>query len=60
MYTHDFDRYFPASNFAAPSCQASTLIILKDVKGDVAKLTTSNANQSNGIIQSIDTVLLPN
>jgi uncharacterized surface protein with fasciclin (FAS1) repeats len=34
--------------------------IIKDEKGDVANLTISNVNQSNGVIQVIDTVLLPN
>src|SRR5450755_2675199 len=34
-------------------------IILKDEKGDVANLTISNVYQSNGVIQVIDTVLLP-
>jgi uncharacterized surface protein with fasciclin (FAS1) repeats len=35
-------------------------IVIKDEKGDVANLTISNVNQSNGVIQVIDTVLLPN
>ena len=35
-------------------------LIIKDEKGDVANLTISNVNQSNGVIQVIDTVLLPN
>jgi uncharacterized surface protein with fasciclin (FAS1) repeats len=34
--------------------------IIKDEKGDTANLTISNVNQSNGVIQVIDTVLLPN
>jgi uncharacterized surface protein with fasciclin (FAS1) repeats len=34
-------------------------IIIKDEKGDVANLTISNVYQSNGVIQVIDTVLLP-
>lgn len=34
--------------------------IIKDEKGDVANLTISNVIQSNGVIQVIDTVLLPN
>lgn len=34
--------------------------IIKDEKGDVANLTISNVYQSNGVIQVIDTVLLPN
>jgi uncharacterized surface protein with fasciclin (FAS1) repeats len=35
-------------------------ITIKDEKGDVANLTIANVNQSNGVIQVIDTVLLPN
>jgi len=35
-------------------------IIIKDEKGDWANLTIANVNQSNGVIQVIDTVLLPN
>ena len=35
-------------------------IIVRDEKGDVANLTISNVYQSNGVIQVIDTVLLPN
>jgi uncharacterized surface protein with fasciclin (FAS1) repeats len=35
-------------------------IIIKDEKGDAANLTISNVYQSNGVIQVIDTVLLPN
>ena len=35
-------------------------IIIKDEKGDWANLTIANVNQSNGIIQVIDTVLMPN
>src|SRR3984885_743687 len=34
-------------------------IIIKDEKGDWANLTIGNVNQSNGVIQVIDTVLLP-
>src|SRR5271155_4949054 len=35
-------------------------IIIKDEKGDWANLTIANVNQSNGVIQVIDIVLLPN
>lgn len=35
-------------------------LVVKDEKGDVANLTISNVNQSNGVIQVIDAVLLPN
>ena len=35
-------------------------IAIKDEKGDVADLTISNVYQSNGVIQVVDTVLLPN
>lgn len=35
-------------------------LVIKDEKGNVANLTISNVNQSNGVIQVIDTVLLPN
>ena len=35
-------------------------IMLKDEKGDVATITISNVFQSNGVIQVVDTVLLPN
>jgi uncharacterized surface protein with fasciclin (FAS1) repeats len=35
-------------------------IIVNDEKGDAANLTISNIYQSNGVIQVIDTVLLPN
>src|ERR1700723_693786 len=35
-------------------------ITIKNEKGDIANLTIANVNQSNGIIQVIDTVLLPN
>jgi uncharacterized surface protein with fasciclin (FAS1) repeats len=35
-------------------------IIIKDEKGDVANLTIANVQQSNGVIQVVDTVLLPN
>src|ERR1700683_2559296 len=34
-------------------------ISIKDEKGDWANLTIGNVNQSNGVIQVIDTVLLP-
>src|SRR5208282_2774957 len=34
-------------------------IIIKDEKGDWANLTIANVNQSNGVIQVIDTVLMP-
>jgi uncharacterized surface protein with fasciclin (FAS1) repeats len=35
-------------------------IIIKDEKGEVANLTIANVQQSNGVIQVIDTVLMPN
>jgi len=35
-------------------------LVIKDEKGNIANLTISNVNQSNGVIQVIDTVLLPN
>ena len=35
-------------------------IVLKDEKGDVAKVTIANVFQSNGVIHVIDTVLMPN
>ncbi len=35
-------------------------IVLTDEKGDMAKVTIANVNQSNGVIHVIDTVLLPN
>lgn len=35
-------------------------IIIKDEKGNIANLTISNVNQSDGVIQAIDSVLLPN
>jgi uncharacterized surface protein with fasciclin (FAS1) repeats len=35
-------------------------IMLKDEKGDVATITIANVFQSNGVIQVVDTVLLPN
>ncbi len=35
-------------------------IMLKDEKGGVATLTISNVYQSNGVIQVIDSVLMPN
>lgn len=35
-------------------------IVIRDEKGDIANLTISDVNQSNGVIQVIDTVLLPN
>ena len=34
--------------------------IIKDEKGHTANLTISNVYQSNGVIQVVDTVLLPN
>ena len=35
-------------------------IVIKDEKGDVADISTYDVIQSNGVIQVIDTVLLPN
>lgn len=35
-------------------------ILIKDEKGDNANVTISNVYQSNGVIQVVDTVLLPN
>jgi len=35
-------------------------IMIKDEKGDVANVTIGDVNQSNGVIQVVDTVLLPN
>jgi uncharacterized surface protein with fasciclin (FAS1) repeats len=35
-------------------------IMVKDEKGDVATVTIGDVNQSNGVIQVVDTVLLPN
>ena len=35
-------------------------IMLQDEKGDVATITITNVFQSNGVIQVVDTVLLPN
>jgi uncharacterized surface protein with fasciclin (FAS1) repeats len=35
-------------------------IVLKDEKGDLATVTIPNVYQSNGVIDVIDTVLLPN
>jgi uncharacterized surface protein with fasciclin (FAS1) repeats len=34
-------------------------ITVTDAKGDVAQITTYDVNQSNGVIQVIDKVLLP-
>jgi uncharacterized surface protein with fasciclin (FAS1) repeats len=35
-------------------------LIIKDEKGDIANLTIADVFQSNGVIQVVDTVLLPN
>ena len=35
-------------------------IVIRDEKGNAANLTISNVYQSNGVIQVVDTVLLPN
>ncbi len=35
-------------------------VVLKDEKGDVSTITIPNVYQSNGVIQVVDTVLLPN
>jgi len=35
-------------------------IVLKDEKGDISAVTIANVFQSNGVIQVVDTVLLPN
>ena len=35
-------------------------IVIKDEKGGISNLTISNVYQSNGVIQVVDTVLLPN
>jgi uncharacterized surface protein with fasciclin (FAS1) repeats len=35
------------------------MLQVKDSKGDVAKITIADVNQSNGVIHVIDTVLLP-
>src|SRR5277367_6808965 len=35
-------------------------IVLKDEKGDLSTITIPNVFQSNGVIQVVDTVLLPN
>jgi uncharacterized surface protein with fasciclin (FAS1) repeats len=35
-------------------------IMIKDEKGDVANVTIGDVNQSNGVIQVLDAVLLPN
>jgi uncharacterized surface protein with fasciclin (FAS1) repeats len=34
--------------------------MIKDEKGDVASVTIGDVSQSNGVIQVVDTVLLPN
>jgi uncharacterized surface protein with fasciclin (FAS1) repeats len=34
-------------------------IVIKDEKGEIANLTRSNVKQSSGVIQVIDTVLVP-
>ena len=36
------------------------MVVLKDEKGMVAKITQTDVNQSNGVIHVIDTVLMPN
>jgi uncharacterized surface protein with fasciclin (FAS1) repeats len=36
------------------------MIVLKDEKGGMAKITQSDVNQSNGVIHVIDTVVMPN
>jgi uncharacterized surface protein with fasciclin (FAS1) repeats len=35
-------------------------LLVMDEKGDTARVTITNVNQSNGVIQVVDTVLLPN
>jgi uncharacterized surface protein with fasciclin (FAS1) repeats len=35
-------------------------LLIHDVKGDVARVTIGDVNQSNGVIHVIDTVLMPN
>jgi uncharacterized surface protein with fasciclin (FAS1) repeats len=35
-------------------------IVIKDEKGNIANLTIGDVFQSNGVIQVIDTVLMPN
>jgi len=37
----------------------SANIQVKDAKGDVADITIADVNQSNGVIQVVDHVLLP-
>lgn len=39
--------------------QKGRTLEIKDSKGDLAKITIANVNQSNGVIHVIDTVLLP-
>jgi len=34
-------------------------VTLTDAKGDVARVTTADVRQSNGVIHVIDTVLMP-
>jgi uncharacterized surface protein with fasciclin (FAS1) repeats len=35
-------------------------IVIKDDKGDLSTVTIADVYQSNGVIQVVDTVLLPN
>jgi uncharacterized surface protein with fasciclin (FAS1) repeats len=37
----------------------SNNIVVKDAKGDIADITISDVNQSNGVIQVVDKVLMP-
>lgn len=39
--------------------QKGRTLEIKDAKGDIAKVTIADVNQSNGVIHVIDTVLLP-
>lgn len=39
---------------------SSKKIMLTDEKGGMAMITTANVFQSNGVIDVIDTVLMPN
>jgi len=57
---HGSAKFTTVSGDTLTASMSGNELILRDEKGGTSRVTTGNVYQSNGVIQVVDSVLLPN